>query len=93
MKKARPYQKEIIKKAAAELSREDRATVVMPCGSGKTLCALWIIERMKAKCVAVFAPTLGLLAQTAREFLAHTRYRMTACLAICSDAYIAEGMD
>jgi superfamily II DNA or RNA helicase len=69
MKTARPYQKEIIKKAVAELSRKNRTTVVMPCASGKTLVALWVIERMKARNIVVFAPTLGLLAQVAREFL------------------------
>ena len=93
MKKARPYQKEIIKKAVKELSRSDRVTVLMPCASGKTLVGLWIIERMKAKNVVVFAPTLGLLAQAAREFLANTRYRNVGCLAICSDTCVVKGLD
>lgn len=75
------------------MSGHDRATVVMPCGSGKTLVALWIVERMGAKTVAVFAPTLGLLAQTAREFLANTQYPQPACLAICSDTSLVKGLD
>ena len=65
-KKPRPDQKEIIEKTVAELSRGNRATVVMPCGSGKTLTALWIIERMKFKTIVVFAPTLGVLAPERR---------------------------
>jgi superfamily II DNA or RNA helicase len=93
IKKPRQYQKEIVRKAVAELSRQDRATVIMPCGSGKTLVALWIIERMEAKTVVVFAPTLGLLAQTAREFLANTRYRQVAYLAVCSDNSVVKGLD
>jgi len=93
MKKARLYQKEIVKKTVTELSRSDRATVVMPCGSGKTLVALWIIERMKVKNAVIFAPTLGLLAQTAQEFLANTKYREVGCLAICSDASVVKGLD
>jgi superfamily II DNA or RNA helicase len=72
MKRPHPYQKEIIKRAVDVLSRKNRATVVMPCASGKTLIALWIFERMKAKSNVVFVPTLGLLPQTAREFLANT---------------------
>jgi len=93
MKKPRPYQKVIIEKAVDELSRKDRATVVMPCASGKTLTALWIIERMEAKNVVVFVPTLGLLAQAAREFLTNTKYRDVGCLAICSDTNVVKGID
>jgi len=93
MKEPRPYQKEIIEKAVDELSRKDRATVVMPCATGKTLVALWIIEQMEAKNVVVFVPTLGLLAQAAREFLANTQYQDVGCLAICSDANVVRGLD
>ena len=87
IKKARLDQKKIVEKVVAELSSSDRATVVMPCGTGKTLVALWVIERMKVKNVAIFAPSLGLLAQTAREFLENTRYRKVGCLATCIPGY------
>ena len=92
-KKPHPFQKKIIEKGVKELSVNDRTTIVMPCGSGKTLVALWIAERIRAKTVVVFAPTLGLLAQSAREFLTNTRHRNVACLAICSDSYVVEGLD
>jgi superfamily II DNA or RNA helicase len=88
-----PFQKEIIEKTVEELLTEDRATIVMPCGSGKTLVALWTVEHTQAQTVAVFAPTLGLLAQTAKEFLSNTRYDKVACLAICSDSSVARGLD
>ena len=92
-KKPYPFQKKIVEKGVKELALNDRTTIVMPCGSGKTLVALWIAERMQAKTVVVFAPTLGLLAQSAREFLINTRCRKVACLAICSDSYVVEGLD
>jgi predicted helicase len=88
-----PYQKDIVKKAARELSAKDRATIVMPCGSGKTLVALWIAERTQGQIVVVFAPTLLLLAQTAKEFLSNTRHHEAACLAVCSDSSVINGLD
>ena len=45
----------------------------MPCGTGKSLTAFWIAEKMRPKSILVAVPSLALLQQTlkvwTREFL------------------------
>lgn len=65
----------------------------MACGSGKTLVSLWGAESFPVRTVVVFAPTLGLLAQLAREWLANSRWDDIGCLAVCSDSKLTEGFD
>jgi len=56
----------------------------MACGTGKTLTALFIAERLEAKRTLVLVPSLSLLAQTLREWTANTSEDFD-CLAVCSD--------
>jgi predicted helicase len=60
----RPHQSEAI--AAAERAFAGGAERVqwrMACGTGKTLASMWLAERIKARTVVVFAPTIALVAQ------------------------------
>lgn len=93
IKKPFSFQRRILKQCIDALKVDDRATVVMPCGSGKTLIGLWLAETLQAETVIVFAPTLGLLAQLAREWLTNTLEQRTGCLAVCSDPSLMNGLD
>lgn len=48
-----PHQNEALTKIAAGLAENDRATVVMACGTGKSLVSLWAAERLDGKTVLV----------------------------------------
>ncbi len=93
VKKPFAFQKKILEQCLDELEAHDRTTVVMPCGSGKTLIGLWLAEALRVETGIVFAPTLGLLAQLAREWLANTPEKDIGCLAVCSDPYLINGLD
>jgi superfamily II DNA or RNA helicase len=84
--KAKPYPHQVqaladIKKT---LAKNDRATVVMASGTGKTLVALWAAEQRAAKAVLVLLPSLTLLQQTLREWKKHSN-KPFSYLAVCSD--------
>jgi superfamily II DNA or RNA helicase len=91
--KARPHQKGAVQETLTELARSPRGQLLMACGTGKTLTALWIKEQVlatrKAKQgparVVVLLPSISLLAQTLREW-ATNRNTEWAALAVCSDS-------
>ncbi len=56
----------------------------MACGTGKTLAALWIAERLGSQRTLVLVPSLSLLAQTLREWSANANGPFEY-LAVCSD--------
>ena len=61
----------------------------MACGTGKTLTALFITERLAAERTLVLVPSLSLLAQTLREWTANTKAEFDF-LPVCSDETVAE---
>ncbi|SES12250.1 Helicase associated domain-containing protein [Vreelandella subterranea] len=64
--KPRNYQIEAVDAAANAFKSEQKATVVMCCGSGKTLVSRLIVERVHHNLVMVVAPTVMLLNQLKR---------------------------
>jgi predicted helicase len=56
----------------------------MACGTGKTLAALWISEAVASQRTLVLLPSLSLLAQTLREWVANAT-REFEFLPVCSD--------
>ena len=60
----RAHQKDAIDAVVKESKVNDKASIVMPTGSGKTLTSLWITESMNAKTVLFLAPSLQLIRQT-----------------------------
>jgi predicted helicase len=80
------YQTQVLDDIAATLKDNTRATVVMACGTGKTLVALWATEQAKPKTVLVLLPSLMLLQQTLREWSQHTSWgSQFSYLCVCSD--------
>ncbi len=47
--------------------RADRGQLITACGTGKTLTALFISEKLAADRTLLLVPSLSLLAQTLRE--------------------------
>jgi len=81
-----PYQVEALDAIAKHLEHNDRGTVVMACGTGKTLVALWAIEQSKAKTILVLVPSLTLLQQTLEEWSVHNSWgKDFSYLCVCSD--------
>lgn len=62
---------------------QSRATIVMPCGSGKSRIPVWVSEAMAFQSVAIVVPSLALLNQFIREWIL-TSCRPSRYLAICS---------
>jgi predicted helicase len=59
-----PYQTTALERIAKTFARSNCAHVVMACGTGKTLVALWAVEQLQPKTVLVLLPSLTLLQQT-----------------------------
>jgi predicted helicase len=80
------YQVKALSDIAETLIRHDRTHVVMACGTGKTLVALWAVEHLKPKTVLVLVPSLTLLQQTLGEWSRHNRWgKNFTYLCVCSD--------
>jgi predicted helicase len=88
------YQTQVLEDIAKTLETNSRATVVMACGTGKTLVALWAVEQAKPRSVLVLLPSLSLVQQTVREWTRHnnlgSRFRF---ICVCSDDTVAGKRD
>jgi predicted helicase len=67
----------------------DRGQLIMACGTGKTLTALFVKEKLKAERALLLVPSLSLLAQTMREWAANRTVEFET-LAVCSDETVAD---
>jgi superfamily II DNA or RNA helicase len=93
-KKPRPHQRQALKAILNELARRDRATAVMPCGSGKTLVGLWAAEARKAKRIVVFMPSLALVRQVLKEWAEENGWgRRFRYRCVCSDETVNGDLD
>jgi len=92
-KQPRPHQQEALDAIASTFDHNDRATVVMACGTGKSLVALWAAEQRECRTLLVLVPSLALLRQLLHEWLRETRWDNLAYLCVCSDPTVAKGVD
>ena len=81
------YQQPAVDKSKIYFSKYARGKLIMPCGSGKSLTAYWIADRLEAKRIIVALPSIYLIKQTVevwfREIVANKQdysYRI-----VCSD--------
>ena len=86
----RPYQQTAIDEVVSKL--DYRGQLIMACGTGKTLTALWIDEALNINTTLVLLPSLLLLSKTLSEWLTHSKERF-AFLPVCSDESIGSGLD
>lgn len=84
----RDYQSEIVAAAERNYSVCDRGTLVMACGTGKTLTALFIAQRLLGDggTVLFLTPSIALVGQSLRSWTAAAE-RPLAALCVCSDAH------
>jgi superfamily II DNA or RNA helicase len=68
IKMPRKDQFEIIEKVISHFSRERKGFLILPCGVGKTLISLWIMQRMKWSKILVGVPSCNLLVQWKNTF-------------------------
>lgn len=80
----RPHQQEAIINVVAGLQKHDRGQLIMACGTGKTLTALWITEQLNPQTTLVLVPSLSLLSQTLTEWAQHTN-NTWSYICVCSD--------
>jgi len=88
-KRPRQHQAGAIRAVLKGFAASNRGQLIMACGTGKTLTALFIAERLEAKRTLVLVPSLSLLAQTLREWTANTSEDFDF-LAVCSDDTVIE---
>ena len=88
-----PHQNEALANIATGVVEHDRATVVMACGTGKSLVSLWAAERLDGKNLLVLVPSLALVRQLLHEWLRETAWRNFSFLCVCSDPTVAKGAD
>ncbi|MEY8019054.1 DEAD/DEAH box helicase [Mycobacterium servetii] len=87
----RPHQQSAFDEANGHLRSHDRVTVVMPCGTGKTLLGQRIAQhqaRHGSSAILVLVPTVALLKQTLDSWVKHSR-RPVAAFVFCHDTTIA----
>src|SRR6266513_1858171 len=88
-----PHQSEAIDNLLPALREHDRATALMACGTGKTLVALWVAQRMGVQNILVLVPSLALLRQTLHEWARETSWQSFAHLCVCSDPTVKPDSD
>lgn len=88
----RPHQDLAIKDVVTGLQEHDRGQLIMACGTGKTLTALWIKETLQPKTTLVLVPSLNLLAQTLAEWAKNTSSPWNY-LCVCSDDTVNKADD
>lgn len=82
-KTPRSYQKEAISAVLEGFETESRGQLILPCGAGKTLVALWIKERMGSLSTLVVVPSLSLLRQIKDEWVKEGENIPRLC--VCSE--------
>lgn len=67
-KSPKEHQTRAIQAVLNHLKENSRCQLILPCGAGKTLTALWIKENIKAKKTLVLVPSLALLRQIKNDW-------------------------
>ena len=90
----RPDQRAAVDAVADGLAAADRGRLLMPCGTGKSVVALWAAERLSGKAgrVLYLVPSIALMDQTMREWAAQ-RSMPHRYLGVCSDAKVGRRAD
>jgi predicted helicase len=92
--KKRAYQRNIIHSAGKHFIKDENARghINLPCGTGKSLIAIWIAQRLKATSIIVAVPSLALIRQSlqqwTREMLANGIIPDWLC--VCSDESVGK---
>lgn len=82
----RPHQRKAIDSVKAELTDHNRCSLVMACGTGKTLTSLRLAEEQVGEggTVLFLAPSISLVSQSMRDWVNQVRDRINVYV-VCSD--------
>jgi len=83
-KKPKEHQVKAINSVINHLKENDRCQLILPCGAGKTLTALWIKEEIKAIKTLVLVPSLALLRQIKNDWNAQRNIEFDY-VCVCSE--------
>jgi superfamily II DNA or RNA helicase len=87
----RDYQEDAIRDVVGGFATADRGQLLMACGTGKTLTAWFITDKLAADRTMVLVPSLSLLKQTMREWQNSTGGKVQfASLPVCSDPTVTQ---
>ena len=89
-KRPRPHQQKALRTTLKKLKTYDRGQLILACGTGKTLTALWLHERLPSSRTLVLVPSLSLLGQTLQEWVANAKTPFET-LPVCSDDTVRRG--
>ena len=89
-KRPRPHQQKALRATLKKLKTYDRGQLILACGTGKTLTALWLHERLPSLRTLVLVPSLSLLGQTLQEWVANAKTPFET-LPVCSDDTVRRG--
>lgn len=87
-----PFQESIIKNVVNGFAVSDRGKLIAACGTGKTLTALWITEKMNNNNVLFLAPSLALIKQTLESWADQSTYSFSY-LCVCSDKSVSSQLE
>ena len=86
---ARVHQVTAINAVVKGFRDQDRGRLIMACGTGKTLTALWIAERLQSSLTLVLVPSLSLAQQNLAEWGRHATKDFDT-LVVCSDESVVQ---
>ena len=92
----REHQKEAVDSVVETLeSNAPRSKVIMPCGTGKSLTAYWLDQRLQSKLTVVAVPSLYLISQCLKDWSREefANKNPTQFLVICSDTSVGRSAD
>ena len=86
------YQQEAIEAIEAKFPEHERGKLILPCGTGKSVVALWAAERMVGEGgrVLYVMPSISLMGQTMREWATQRRTDQRY-IGVCSDSSAGKG--
>ncbi len=92
----RPHQQDAVDKAVEHYRNNDRGKMIMACGTGKTFTSLKVMEAIldkrdkeKEDCILFLAPSIALVGQTLREWMANAEKELTP-ICVCSDPSVSK---
>ena len=88
----RTHQSLAIHDVTEGLRKASRGQLIMACGTGKTLTAMWIMESLDSHSTLVLVPSLSLLSQTLLEWSQHSNVSWSY-LCVCSDDTVNKSDD
>jgi superfamily II DNA or RNA helicase len=84
----RSHQKEALNKVINGFKKTSRGKLILPCGAGKTLTALWIKEKLNPTKTLVLVPSLSLLRQFKNDWQSQGKFK-SDYFCVCSEKDIS----